>query len=336
MPNLNSDEFAIGFAEELGLAWWADNSMLGINQFPAGVPLDVAYRMLDWQPIRVPMAYKYADHSQPMVQLIRPGDMRYLVGIQTAEYTDTTYRDRLLDNVEKLIDDSIGTKIGAVGLLSGGRQAFLQITMDDIVTHEPTGEKFKMWLCAYSSLDGSYANTYQTGTLRIQCRNTFQSFRERKKDGNSYRYRNTRYGRLDIPTARDVLKLFGDMQTELWAELDRAVGAQVTDSQWEQILEKVFPTEGKSGKALSRAENLQHAVDSMYRHDIRVGFRGTEWGALQAFTTHMQHEVNVRQGYSKASRNVTWLLDRKLSDQESEWQQAIASVLRPKELAKAK
>ena len=324
MPNLESDEFLVGFTGDLGIAWWASREDLGITQFPASVPLSRAIDLLDWQPERISLPFKYADHEQPMIMLVHP-ETRNLVGLHTAEYPTTNYRERLLDNVSALIDDEIGTKIGCVGLLAGGRQAFVQITLDDIAVHEPTGERFKMWLCAYSSLDGSLANTYQTGAMRIQCRNTFEGFRRTAE--RTYKYRNTANNRLQVATAREVLDLFGTMTTDLFAEIDRMVLTPVSDSQWEQILDRAFPTDGLSKRGQTRRQNLQREVDEIYRSDSRVGYVGTQWGALQAFTTWLQHEAEPIGGMSKAHRNMTHLMEGRFRDSEMHYRRIIDSVL---------
>lgn len=240
-----------------------------------------------------------------MVQLIHPVT-RNLLGVMGAGYPTTDYQERLMNGLESILDDDLDLKIGSCGLLDGGSQAFLQIESPENITHA-SGEEFRPFIAAYSSLDGSLSTTFKEGTTRIVCDNTFGMFAA--EGGKAFKYRNSKNSGLMIADARAALDLLEKISENYMAELDEMCAAKVTEDQWQGFLNLFIPIPEDKGKARTSATNRQNKLNYIYHFDTRVGaYEGTRWGAFQAVSTWNLHESTVRESDHEYTRNMTKFL----------------------------
>lgn len=326
------ENFRVGFRDQLGPAWWdsVDATTGEYVTFPGAIPMDVAHGMLGWEPEKVALMREMPDGTaMPLrkgwgdtpVALVNPNTGN-LVGIMDENYPATSYAERLLDGLSAILDDP-DLNIGSVLLLDGGSKASVQITLGNLT--EVSNDTFKLWLAAYTSLDGKLKTTFKKGATRIQCDNTFDMFT--REAGAKYAYKNTANSGLNITSAREALDIFTDMSAQLSATVDRMTSSEFVDAQWSKLLEEMHPTEGKEKSALTRAEKRQMALSDIYYNDSRVSdFTGTQWGAFQAFSTFNLHESTVRENDNEFQRNARKLLTGQTFDHDLAVMTAIDKV----------
>ena len=309
----------IGFTGKRGKAWWAANGNIP-SHFDGPVPLERARDFLGWEPVKVTIMEEGPDgeavplldwKDRPQVAVKNPRTNR-MMGVFGESYPDTSYRERLLDGLEAILDDNLETKIGSVVVLDGGAKAVVQIETPENLTHS-SGEEIRPWIAAYSSLDGSMATTFKSGVTRIVCDNTFNMFKA--EGGKVYRYKNTANSSLKVATAREALDLLEKVSEGFFAEIDRMLAVEFSATQWQNTLDILIPVPEEEGKGRTRSLNRHEALTDFYTHDSRVNsFVGTQWGAFQAFSTHEQHATTVRKGESEYQRNTRKMLNGQFTE----------------------
>lgn len=329
--------FKVGFADTLGSAWWDSVGADGAPGFtyPGAVPLDVARGMLDWTPEKRALMSEADDGSAVPLKkswgktpvAITRSDTGALVGIMDESYPNSSFAERLLDGLSGILDDS-DLSIGSVLLLDGGAKASVQITTGNLTT--AGDDDFRLWLAAYSSMDGSLKTTFKRGATRIQCDNTFDMFT--REGGAKYSYKNTANSALVIADAREALDIFTDMSEDLTQTVEQMVDGVFSDSNWSALLDALVPTtdskgEEKKGASKTNAENKRMDLTGMWTSDPRVSkFYGTQWGAFQAFSTHNQHETTVEGADNEIQRNARKMLTGKTGEYDRNVMSAVHKI----------
>lgn len=345
MPNEIGDAFYVGYEEILGPSWWKGDGTTEGKHFPRAVPIqdvmeligfDVKWERLPYQFASDGLAPLMAIHPTRTIEVSEGVFEPALLGVNGWQYPMTDYYERLILGASAITDQSAGElQIGSCGILSHGRKAFIQIALDEPMKHS-SGEEYQPWLVAYSSLDGSFANTFILCFIRVVCRNTFQL--GRRQATAKYSFRNTKNGALDVLKARTVLDMFADMGTDLWAEIDGLLDVPVTEPKVEEILEIVWPLkpDGLSKTAVTKRTNIRADFMSIYTTDPRVrDFTGTAYGVLQAGNTLWQHgtelePVAIDKRQTKHGRTMSWLMNGETAQKDDVMRDAIAKVLKPK------
>jgi phage/plasmid-like protein (TIGR03299 family) len=337
MPYIR-ENFRVGFRDTLGPAW---HDVTGEFTYPAGIPMEDAREFLGWVPQKRALMVE-GDNGEAVplrkswgrtpVAVTRP-DTGALVGLMDENYPTTSYSERLLDGLSAILDDS-DLSIGSILVLDGGSKASVQITMDD--TTEIAGDSFRLWLAAYTSLDGSLKTTFKKGCTRVVCDNTLDLFT--REGGAKYSYKNTANSGLQVATAREALQIFTDMGSELSLTVEQMVDAAFSDGQWSQLLDALPTTslthldgpkkgQEKDGRGKTRTENTRMDITGIYHNDARVSeYTGTQWGSFQAFSTYNQHESTVQKDDNELQRNARKMLSGQTFDYDSMVMSAIGKV----------
>lgn len=281
------------------------------NSYPDAVPFDEAYEMIaGWSPVKVaPMMecddgefrpLKTYDGKQPVA--IVHSDNGALLGIHSEKYPDHGYGERLFDATSNIIDDDIN--IGTCGLLDGYRKAWVQIEVPDTIVHK-SGESYRPFIVAMSSLDGSLSSTYQEGVTRVVCDNTLSAFRTAQSD--KYKVKNTKTSHLRIADAREALGIVFSVAERFEQELEGLIAQTVSDKQWDTFLNTYIPLPEEEGRGRTGAQNKQFALRALWETDPMVApWAGTAWGAFQAASTFQQHYSTFK-GDNRVERNmVDW------------------------------
>lgn len=332
------ENFKVGFADTLGDPWWGAYGDVSDITYPGAIPLDDAKAFLGWKPEKVTLS---APDGSPLVKswgktpvgIVRP-DTGALVGIMNENYPTTSYSERLLDGLSAILDDP-DLSIGSVLMLDGGSVASVQIQMNGNLS-AAADDTFRLWLAAYTSLDGSLKTTFKKGATRIECDNTFEAFA--REGGSKYSYKNTPNSGLTVATAREALDIFTDMESALQLTVSQLVGTPFTEKQWATLLDVnpttslvhvIGPKKGteKEGIGLTKAENRRMDLTGIYHHDDRVkNYVGTQWGAFQAFSTHNQHETSMKDTDNQLQRNARKMLSGDTDNFDAEVMRLIESV----------
>jgi phage/plasmid-like protein (TIGR03299 family) len=242
-------------------------------------------------------------------------DTGSVYNVVSGRYAIHQFRDVLIDNVTNLLDTAQGD-LGVVGcgLLDDGAVGWVQVAPAEGVVVE--GDKVTPTLTVVSSHSGKFATSYRTGMFRMACSNQLGALRS--STASVYRLKHTRRSILRIADAREALGLMFADAAGFTSEMAELIGTSVTDRQFAEIVGRLDPKpefrvadgEITNEAAITRWENRQEDLWKMWKHDERVGFTGTAWGAYQTFSTYRQQDASYRnmKGVSRPGRNVASLL----------------------------
>lgn len=305
-----NNNILIGFTDQRGEAWHYRASDQGSepNHYPGPVPVDdVKRRLFGWEPVvgTVESTYPIGDMSAHLADesrkaIIRP-DTGAVLGVFKNSWQPHEYKQWLLRNVESILDDDVA--IGSAGLLKGGALAWVQVEVPETCT-TPEGVRFRPFISAATSLDGSMSSTYQTGAQLIVCDNTLSAALA-DRDSLRVKIRHSRHSLGRISEVREALGIIHQVTADFEAEVRHLCDTKVSDGQWEAFLDAhaPLPEKNEAGRSRTLAENKREGLDQMWRADERVApWRGTAWGVMQVVNTFTHHSQTVR-GAHRAERN---------------------------------
>ncbi|GGR51884.1 DUF932 domain-containing protein [Streptomyces roseolus] len=305
-----SNNTLIGFTNKRGHAW--HHRAGDDNWYPDAIPVqDVHKRLFSWvaeeRTLYVPSGPGEPGalnglFAVPGRKAIVRSDTGAVLGIFKDGYQPHQYGEWLLDNVATILDDSL--MIGSAGLLKGGAVAWVSVEMPDTVeTRE--GVRFRPFLMACTSFDGSIATTYKEVVTNVVCDNTMTAALGEKS--STVKVRHSAKSLTRIQSVRDALGIVHKISDDFQAEVARLTAVKVDDATWERIVADIVPMPddpAKEKRAATMATTKRDAIMRLWRHDERVApWAGTAFGAWQAFNTHAQHEGIVR-GMSRQERNM--------------------------------
>lgn len=303
-----SQNTLIGFTSKRGHAWHhraGDN-----NWYPEAIPVeDVHKRLFHWEaeerPLYVPTLPGVdwnAMQEVPGRKAITRSDTGHVLGIFKGGYQPHQYGEWLLDNVANILDDSL--QIGSAGLLKGGAVAWVSVEMPETL-EAIAGVRFRPYLLACTSFDGSIATTYKEVVTSVVCDNTMTA--ALNESSATVKVRHSSKSLTRIQDVRDALGIVHKVADDFSAEVERLSAVRVDDATWERITRELVPMPEdpeKSKRAASLAITKRDTLMRLWRDDERVApWAGTAFGAWQAFNTYGQHEANVR-GMSRQERNM--------------------------------
>jgi phage/plasmid-like protein (TIGR03299 family) len=327
--------------------WHTDEQLQKIANtiYNGPIPLeDVRSRLFGWEPLRGDLTSTAtiltADGvdtvtmtDENRITIMRPpyalsdDDAGAILGVFKSGYKAHPYAKWLLENVSHILDDTLG--IYSAGLLKGGAQAWVQVTVPDWIK-TPSGVLFKPNLLCVTSFDGSIATTYKRTISNAVCDNTMRA--ALGEAGKAYKVKHSRYSDLKIMEAREALDIVHATATDFEAEVEQLNATTVTDSQWDEFLSSLVPTKDKDGKDLSKrsttiATNKQAELNLLWNHDQRVApWKNTAWGVVQAVNTHAHHFQSVR-GMSRDERNMTNTIEGKFDNLDTNTMATLEAVL---------
>jgi phage/plasmid-like protein (TIGR03299 family) len=319
----------IGFKATRGDQWWPN--LPGYhNGYDAEVPLEDAVKFFGrWHPVVADVLFEDINGklrgSTGSEQLLYRSDDYQTLGIHGDGYQIHDRVKWLVDNVSNIIDGRL--MIASVGEVKGGRVAWVQVEAPDTIEHS-SGESFRPFIAATTSLDGSLATSYKAGSTRIVCDNTRDAFFA-GKDGR-YKIKHTRHSTSEykIADARAALDVVFKVTEDYVTEMETLLATTVTGKQWDGFLDvyAAVPTEDGRGKTM--AENRRMALSDLYVNDARVTpWAGTAWGVLQAANTYNTHLSIVRNAGDRVERQWSNFLTSKVAKEDEKAMKALEMVL---------
>lgn len=317
----------VGFTDKRGHAWHYREDCQGDepNHYPGAIPVaDVKRRLFHWQAISAPVTASWVDsdgNAQTIVDstrqaIVRP-DTNTILGIFKEGYEIHQFDEWLMHNVETLLDNDL--QIGSAGLLEDGAVAYVQIEMpENVVT--PEGETLRPFLLATTSHNGKLATTYKPVIQRVVCDNTLEC--GLGEDAKAVKVKHSKYSKLRIADARDVLRIIHDTTDEISAEIKRLCETEVSGKLFIKFLDNFVPIPEVDGRPKTMAERKRDDLLSLYIDDDRVSpWKGTAWGVLQMVNTYTQHGTTLHKGTRRDERNIfatatgkIWEADRNAAD----------------------
>lgn len=323
----------VGYTDERGTAWHYRRSAQGAepNHYPGPIPVeDVKRRLFGWQPVSIPMGGNlqdllgadnpvwktYTDH-----QLIVRSDTLDLLGKFKDGFTIHHYDEWLLNKVSNLLDADL--HIGSAGLLKNGAVAWVSIEMAETIT--AAGVRFRPYLLAATSVDGSLSSTYKPVVQLVVCDNTMDI--ALGESGAAVKIKHSRHSKFKVAEVRDALGIVHQAADEFSAEVERLTRIEVPDRVWSVFLDEYTPIPAQKGRSRTIAENTRAELERLWNHDQRVApWRGTAFGVHQATNTYLHHYATIR-NVGRAERNMDNVLSTKLGDVEIATQCALDKAL---------
>ena len=316
MVYLNTNTL-IGFTEKRGNAWHYRAVLQGdeSNHYPGAIPVaDVRRRLLSWQAVPRRVAIEFPATFETMTHLndagepvrwavqadrqaITPSNRDVVMGLFKDGYKIHQYDAWLLDNIATILDDELA--ISSAGLLRDGALAWVEVSIPETIT-TPEGVVFRPNLLAATSFDGSLATTIKRTVQATVCDNTLAVAQREKGQTVKIRHSSGSLGR--ITDVREALALVHSTAEDFAAEVKLLTAQTVTELQFTQVIEQVFPvSDPDSKRAVTNAQNKIDQVMHLYRFDPRVSdWTGTAFGVLQAFNTWRHHEQGGLAGSTNA------------------------------------
>jgi len=301
----------IGFTEKRGKAW--HHRQGNDNHYVGPVPIDdVRKRLFNWEAEEQPLILGETvdDADGDVMALVYPGATvpgykawvhprtGEVLGVHKATRALHQYEPWLLDTLGDMLDDTL--QIGTAGLLRGGRIAWVQVEVPETI-ETPEGVKFRPFILARSSMDGSVATTFSRSVTNTVCDNTM-AIAATEHGGQRITFRATGNSEVKLAEARDALGIVYTAADDFAAQVAALTATTFTERDFDKLLELEIPGEkpefGAKPREVTQWGKVQEKrtyMRDLYRFDERVApWTGTAYGAWQAFSTYDQHERKIR------------------------------------------
>lgn len=307
MEWLNGGNILVGNTEQGYRPWWFDQAIAGQNAesvlYPQFVPVDdVLRRLFNFEVVDSPVFVEAPNGEMLAVENKKAmvcSDNNAVLGIFSDGYRGHQYPEWLIQNVSNIIDGDVG--INSAGLLKNRAVAWVSIQVPDTIV-TPEGVGFRPNLFATTSFDGSLATTYKRSVTLVVCDNTLAA--GLSEGGQVYRVKHTRNSALRIASAREALSVLHTVEDEFSAEVKRLCEWAVTDQQFGKLLDLTCPVPEEDGRGKTMTLAKRDSLNELWVSDERVSpWRGTAFGALQAYNTYNHHGAIVR-GATRVERNM--------------------------------
>jgi phage/plasmid-like protein (TIGR03299 family) len=262
----------------------------GLGTFvPEAVHSDEALQIsgLDWT-VRLEDAYTEDGVKVPDTKLTRRSSDDRVLGVVGERYT-VIQNHELFDFTDQLVE--YGARYESAGSLRDGKNVFTTMVIEKPLNIE--GDTHIPYLVMASSHDGSMATRALLTPVRVVCMNTL-----RLAVGSAHRsftIRHTKSAPTRIEEARRTLGLSFEYYDKFEDEVRTLMAQGVTDKQFDDLIDAVWPVDLENLKGNTRVEKKRDEVKSIVLHDATVSpYRGTAWGALNAFNTWEQWHSPVR------------------------------------------
>jgi phage/plasmid-like protein (TIGR03299 family) len=184
------------------------------------------------------------------------------------------------------------------------------------MTSSEGGVEYLPLLLATTSLDGTIATTYKMTVVLVVCDNTRAAALNGR--GNQFKVKHTRNSEMKLTSAQDALGLVMATADEFDKQYSELVLQKVTPKQWAKYLDTQVPMPEEdyakrddgsmvvlNKRAITMAERKRDNLVYLYNHDEKVApWKGTAFGALQAFNTYEHHEARANKGTVRLERNM--------------------------------
>jgi phage/plasmid-like protein (TIGR03299 family) len=332
---LRGGNVAVGFTDERGFAWWADEAPLEDGtHFEGPVPEDVVQRILGVPIVEADILLRFPDGTiveDKNHKAISRGDVYRAMYYSGNGYKIHPYLE-VLNNFLTQITHDQHAGVGSVGLLQDGGVAFLQAVLPD--NYEVHGFGFQPYITGGTSANGKRKTIFFTGAKAAVCDNTFDM--ARLAGINLVGVRHTKNSMPSVQNMRDRLGLhLADVAETMSDTFDSLMSVEVSDDQWRKFLAVHVPmpeknSEDKPGVGWTRANNRQERLTDLYYNDPKCApWNGTLFGAVQTVNTDRTWNASVYESWDggRFEKNLAAMVDPKIADQDAEVVAQMSKVL---------
>ena len=201
-----------------------------------------------------------------------------------------------------LVDES-GAIFETAGSIGDGRQVFVSIKMPDSVKLSGNADLIDMYIMATNSHDGSKSFTAAVTPIRPVCTNTVAMALKSAKSKVTLKH--TVGATHKVQQARELLGLVFEYQTEFQEEVERLLDESFTNSQFEQLVERIFPyTKGEdtSKRGVTKIDMKRDALLELWTAPTQKVVANTKWAAYNAVVEYADWVLPVRGANAEVAR----------------------------------
>jgi phage/plasmid-like protein (TIGR03299 family) len=227
--------------------------------------------------------------------IVNPTNGR-VMGMHSPGYAMHQFDEWLLTKVARMLAGDL--TIAGAGTFKHGAVGFVQVEMPE--TMEVHGVKFRPFINAATSHDGSLSSTYNPGTTLIVCSNQMGS-----AFGAGVKVRHTANSDTRVIEFDEAFNIVQAEGVAFGETIDRLANITVTDTQWQQFVEAHVGLDRSHLSTRSRSIGERRAGDlnSLWNNNEMVTpFKNTAFGVVQAVSVSRHHFETVR-GATRGERN---------------------------------
>jgi phage/plasmid-like protein (TIGR03299 family) len=334
----------IGYTDERGPAWWADDKdgryLADGSHFPGAVPDDEVRKLLAVPFISAKVFAQYDDAdgnrqvaTDPDRQAIVTPDTGEILGIFKSGYQVHGYQEWTADQLSAITDTGKGELgVASVGLLRRRGVAFIQAKLQG-TGMEVGGYGFVPYITAATSVDGTMSSTYATGIEGVVCDNTLSAALSSALTKLKVKHSRNSIGKLS--EVRDRLKLVYAAADDFTIAAAALQDITVTANDFGLWLDEMGPVPAPDPKSSTGGAKYTNAVKyrdtltALWQHDPKVKpWAGTAFGVLQLDNTYRTWERNVSGASGgRLERNMLNMVTGRTAAEDSTALDALAKVL---------
>lgn len=256
---------------------------------------------LDWEVKQEPIFDGNGNQINGYKANVRSSDSKIL-GVVGDRY-------RIVQNTDafSFTDNLIGGEVRyeTAGSLKEGRRVWLLARMPDM---KLAGDTVEPYLCFTNAHDGSCGVKVCMTPVRVVCNNTLNIALNSAKRVWSMRHTENIHERLN--EAHDCLFRAESYMADLEAYADMAANKTVRDDDLHSFLSELFPVaENASEREKANAKKcIDEFMICYFAPDI-AKFRGTAWGAINAASDFVSHNMPHRNTQKYAENNWGRIMD---------------------------
>jgi phage/plasmid-like protein (TIGR03299 family) len=225
-----------------------------------------------------------------------PGMMNGLGTV--GRYYEPVQNEDQADLLNTLVSES-GAHFETAGSLDDGKRVFISMKLPSSILFDglPVDESTELYLIALDSKDGSTSFQFVVSPIRPVCSNTVAAALANAK--SRFRARHTKgSAKAHVLEARRILGLTFQYVEALDIELEKLVGQDYTDQQFQRLTASLYPTPKGVDPESAKATNMAAHRDSLRsiwdNSPTLTNIRGTRWGAYNAVTEYVDHYNPMR------------------------------------------
>lgn len=203
--------------------------------------------------------------------------------IQNSEAFD--FMDALVDSGE--------AKYETAGSLANGKIVWILMRLDELQENSFQADSIIPYVLLSNSHDGSSALKVTMTPVRVVCQNTLRMALNKASQQFSMRHTSGITGK--VQQARDTLGFVAKYYDEFQREVEQLINQEVTSSQFNDIVEKLFPRPSDEDMEKPRtANNYELVVSNVTKNWNGELHKGTAWGAINAINSYELWQQKVR------------------------------------------
>ena len=199
------------------------------------------------------------------------------------------------------VADESGAVFETAGSIDNGRKVFMTMKMPEGMQIGGV-DNIDLYLMAWNTHDGTSSFSVAVTPIRVVCQNTLTAALNAAK--STYTLRHTPKVNGKIQAARETLGITWQYAEAFQQQAENLISQQMTDDEFKQLVEHVFPIDEESERARNLAETARGTLHSLWRAPTQQNVFGTKWAAYNAFAEYSDWAKPVRDKNPETARAI--------------------------------